>query len=335
MTEPVAGKAFEKLSDLNVLWVHNNGTRAVGMFMWDILDAVRSDVKVDEFLVSVAPSWKAAFKYCLSLRKASRQYDIVHAQYGSFVGFVASWSRCPVLLTLRGTDFYLARNSKGNATFGGYLRRLMTYVSCFRATAVTVMSDRMAHELRNWPLMKRKRIYVVPDAVGKMFVPDGVVTDSAFLFQEGDPLKVFVGSLKSDNPIKRTWILEKAANICCMVGVPVTLSVVSNVAREEVKLAIMAADVLASASVHEGWPNVVKEGLLCGLPYISTDVSDLREMRTQSLGSRVVHGSPEDFALAFIDASIYRRWKSPYCSFHPQSPHKKYLVLYISIWARK
>jgi len=37
-------------------------------------------------------------------------------------------------------------------------------------------------------------------------------------------------------------------------------------------------DLILLTSTHEGWPNIVKEGLACNIPFVSTDVSDLSEI---------------------------------------------------------
>ena len=55
-------------------------------------------------------------------------------------------------------------------------------------------------------------------------------------------------------------------------------------------------------SLHEGWPNFVKEGLAAGKRFVSTDVSDLPDVvNFNRTNCRVVSRNKNDFARAIVD----------------------------------
>lgn len=79
-------------------------------------------------------------------------------------------------------------------------------------------------------------------------------------------------------------------------GIP-SITFVGEVASDMVPLWMNASDVLALTSREEGSPTVVKEALACGLPVVSTDVGDVREV-VHGTPSLVVLGEPEGFSRA-------------------------------------
>jgi glycosyltransferase involved in cell wall biosynthesis len=76
-------------------------------------------------------------------------------------------------------------------------------------------------------------------------------------------------------------------------------------ARSDAPAILKQCDVQLMTSCREGFPNVVLEGMVLGVPVVSTDYSDIRHIlprKKQVVGSR----SPEDLAGAIIDAANER-----------------------------
>jgi glycosyltransferase involved in cell wall biosynthesis len=63
-----------------------------------------------------------------------------------------------------------------------------------------------------------------------------------------------------------------------------------------------AADFTVLSSDSEGLPNVLRESLACGTPYVTTDVGDIREIDTGHSGKFVSPGNARLFAEAILGA---------------------------------
>ena len=65
------------------------------------------------------------------------------------------------------------------------------------------------------------------------------------------------------------------------------LRVATDLPHESMPLFVAACDLILCTSENEGWPNCVKESLSCGVPFVATDVSDLRDIAAQEPSCRV------------------------------------------------
>ena len=67
-------------------------------------------------------------------------------------------------------------------------------------------------------------------------------------------------------------------------GVNCQLKIASNLGVNEVISNLDIATLVLLTSYKEGWPNVIKEGLSRGVPFVSTDVSDLKKIVSMTKG---------------------------------------------------
>jgi teichuronic acid biosynthesis glycosyltransferase TuaC len=306
-----------------VLWVHNS-PKEQRMFLWDLFGALPSRISVSEVAVPLRPSPKAMWATIQEIRAASVGHDAVHAQFGSLVGFLSAFTGRPFILSLRGTDFYVLPSRTAGAWLEARLRQALTYLACLRADRIVVMSRRMRRELRRWPLLSSKRVTVIIDPIGEEFV-ERVQCQRLI---DAPPFRVFMGSLSAANPVKRTWLVESAVNLCAGAGLPVSLNIVSGVPRSKVREEMLESDLVVLTSTHEGWPNIIKEGLACGLPFVATDVSDLGELCSPETPNRLVEADELDVALAIVDALARRDTGSALADILPEAVGLKHLILY-------
>ena len=291
---------------MKILWVHNFGA-AGGFFMKDIkqVSEWNGDWKIESLDFPVSPRLRDLPKLIKEVRRAASYCDLVHAQFGSLVGFCSAFSGKPLITTIRGSDYYHYPAPNFIGQLGSCLRQLLSYVAMIRSTAIICMSERNKSEIRNMLFLNNKCVQVVSDPAGLEFWP--VTTAELQKSENKTRFRLFVGSLHFDNPIKRVGLIASAVEVCRDLGLNIELVTLSGAPRSEVRASMAKCHAVVLASVYEGFPNVVKEGLLLGLPFIATDVSDLKSLALISGRGIIVDSSRLGLACGMIEA---------YYSFH-------------------
>ena len=144
-----------------------------------------------------------------------------------------------------------------------------------------------------------KRIVIIPSSIdlSHFTATDKKAARQVLSLPAGDPLVIFVGRIapvknlpfllnafrliQQRLPNSRLLIVgdgESAAQVVSQASRMKHVTFVGAVPPAAVPLYLSAADVLALCSIEEGSPTVVKEALACGLPVVSTDVGDVRQV---------------------------------------------------------
>lgn len=314
-----------------VLWVHNT-PKVDGMFLGDVKEGLVSLVSIKEAVIPLRPTIASALALIAELRQSEQDVDLVHAQFGSLTGLLASFTKKPSILSLRGTDFYRLPSRSIFGRIESFARQLMTFIACLRADVIIVMSNRMRRELLGWPFMTARQIVVIPDPIGKEFWEHRTLDREPANWNV--PFEILVGSLMAANPVKRTWLVERAVALCQTAGLQVTLNVMSGMPRKDVLSSMQAADLIALTSTHEGWPNIIKEGMALGVPFISTDVSDLADYCLLESPNKIVIPSVLDISLAIVDAMVAKSTKDNLSLWLTEVVAIKHFIVYLYINAR-
>lgn len=85
------------------------------------------------------------------------------------------------------------------------------------------------------------------------------------------------------------------------LGLKANAQLVGHVAAQDVAGHLNGADVLLSASVQEGLPNVILEAFACGLPVVATDCGGVAEVVEEGTGILVPARDPDAVANALAD----------------------------------
>lgn len=245
---------------MKILIVANHNTGSFTPFIVEQVNALRSmGVEVDFFGVhgkgvsgylSNLPSLKAKIREC--------KPDLVHAHYG-LSGLLANLQRkVPVVTTYHGSDIhskglnlFLSRISIRLSAYNIFVSKGLLKISGYQGSNQIVLPCGVdAHAF--YPLERaeaRKRL--------------GWDTDAKYA--------LFAGAF--NNEVKNSQ-LAKAA----IARIPdAQLVELRGYSREQVNLAMNAANCLLMTSINEGSPVVTKEAMACGTPIVSVDVGDVKD----------------------------------------------------------
>jgi hypothetical protein len=320
-------------SHMRVQWIHNYYRHDIGMFMWDIYERLNShpDCIVDEVSLPVVRTFIDLFNAFKTKLSGDTCYDVIHSQCGALVGvFSGRANGRRRIVSYRGSDIYW-RFGNTKDQFTGYLRCVLSWWAGLRSDTIVVMSHAMHSKVRNWPFFAKKAIHIIPDPAGALYWPGASADIFDAILRHG--WQVVIANYIHDSPIKRTRIICDAVELCESIGMPVTLNALSGQTREAVRDAIVASDVVAIASTHEGWPNIIKEAMLSGRSFVATDVSDLRNFAMAEDTNHIVSAHPLDFACAWVD-QIAAKILAPHgiapnlAQFHPDVAVLKHVLMY-------
>lgn len=291
---------------LKILWVHsfNSKVESSGVFMKQLLSEItKSDgIKIDLF--ETGPINILTFiGLILKINRLSKKYDIIHSQYGSGCGFVSSFCKQRKLITLRGTDWYRYRTNNLTGKIKSYIIYKLTNNSLSRFDLIITVSERMSKEVRED--FKSKQILTVPDGIN-LDKFSSIERNKARekIGINGKNKIVLFSSVTDNNPVKRHQLSIEAFNEAKLLLPNLELLYMHNISHDLVPYYINSSDLILLTSTHEGWPNIIKEGLACNIPFVSTDVSDLRKISSKTSLCYICSDTPKEIASKMIESLL-------------------------------
>lgn len=244
---------------MKVLIVANHNKGFFTSFIVEQADALRQvGVEFDFFGVR----GKGALGYLSNrknlLKKIKKfQPDIIHAHYG-LSGLLANLQRkVPVITTYHGSDIHTG----GTILF---LSKLSIWLSAYNIFVSKRLSDQSGYH--------GKKKAIIPCGINcTVFHPVNRDEARRQLHWDLDGVYIlFAGAF--DNEVKNSPLAKAATSL--VQGAK--LMELRGYTREEVCLAMNAANCLLVTSFREGSPLVCKEAMACGTPVVSVDVGDVK-----------------------------------------------------------
>ena len=228
--------------------------------------------------------------------RIAADFDVVHAQFGSACALATTGCGRPAAVSLRGSDWNVYSGSAHPLWLHTRVARSMTLVALRGFHAVVCVSHRIAQEVPRY-CRTDAEVLVLPSAIDLSLWPEALLARH----ERRRAYRVLFTSVSVANPIKREWLLERAVAIASARIGQIEVVRATGIPHQEMPALVASCDAVACTSESEGWPNSVKEGLACGIPFIATDVSDLRDIANVEPACRVVVSDPAVFADALCE----------------------------------
>lgn len=306
---------------MKIAWVHSfdlSENENAGIFMFQLMKSLRKKgVFIDDFYTGhINPL--TIRKIIKRLKENIKGYDLIHAQYGSGCSFVTSAIPGSKLLTLRGSDWYVGKNSDNLKTYlHSRASVFLSKLSLKKFNRVITMSDEMAASVRQY-VSGGTRVDTIVDGIDlkKFQLSDPLLSRKCF-DKYDETFWVLFSSVTKGNPIKRYELAEKAFLEAKKRIPELTLKYMNGISHNDTPNFINACNIILLTSTHEGWPNIIKEGLALNKPFVSTNVSDLKSIAINENSCTIVEEGNElemifNLANGIIKAFHYLKSNKPY-----------------------
>lgn len=289
---------------MKVLWTHNFNPEIPnsGRFMHILAEGVRREgVDIEVMYLGALGSVNRIRRARLEVMHRSKLFDITHAQFGSACALVSAAARNIKVVSLRGSDWHRYRADNWPEYRHGILAVLFTRIALGSFNGVLVMSRRMASEVRA-TLHPDVPLQILADPVDtSKFVPKNRQDARRELgFGDDNSPWVLFTTLSETNPVKRPDLARRAMEIAAKSVPGLKLKVATGLDHASMPTFVSACNIVLCTSTHEGWPNSIKEALACGLPFVSTDVSDLADIGRQHPSCVISSGDPLELSAAIL-----------------------------------
>ncbi len=250
--------------------------------MYEYYNFIKSEKSLNVELEYIPPFYKIKDIISLLFKYLNSSNFIFHSQYGSFCGLFVAFLPGKKLITLRGSDLIKIREGTVLEKFHSRIAVFMTFLSLNRYKTILLMSESMLNLI---PLKLQNRVLIHTDPLDfKKFKPldKNYFRKKHFptFFNSNVKLVLFT-SINISNPIKRYYLASNSVNFANDILGYEGFKLLSahDINHLDMCEIYNAVDIVLLTSTHEGWPNCIKEALACNVPFVSTDVSDLKLLK--------------------------------------------------------
>lgn len=245
---------------MRILIVANHNTGRFAPFVTEQVKAIRDKGEDVDFYGVHGYGITGYLSNIGALKAKIREYQpqVIHAHYG-LSGLLANLQRSvPVITTYHGSDIH----SKG--------LNLILSKMCMRLSAYNIFVTRHLQKQAGY------------HGSNQCVQPCGIDTKTIFAMDCNEARKQLGWSLETkyvlfssafDNAVKNSALAKAAVDKLHAVQ----LVEMKGFTRQQVNLALNAANCILMTSHREGSPQVIKEAMACGTPIVTVNVGDVKE----------------------------------------------------------
>jgi teichuronic acid biosynthesis glycosyltransferase TuaC len=287
----IAHKIAHKIEDVSpkrILWLHNfdmsgenNVTGCYVTSFYNSFVKLNSDFSVKLIYVGKL-NYKNLFHVIKVVLLQKKNYDLLHCQYGSMLGLLVSiLAPHKTVISLRGSDFYSLKLSR-NINLSEYIHSKASYfltrLSFLFCKNYIVMSEKMKLSSPNF---YHKNTAVIPDPVRDSFLRKKYIYNYRAKIKRGVNIGFIAANPNSS--VKNLNLAEEAYKFFSKNNKG-NFKIYYGLNPNSINKVYDNLDILLLTSQHEGFPNVIKEAIYAGVPFVSTDVSDLQKYADLGFG---------------------------------------------------
>jgi teichuronic acid biosynthesis glycosyltransferase TuaC len=204
--------------------------------------------------------------------------DLVVTYYGTMLAAISRLAAgsLPFVVTFRGSDLLGSANPGWKWRLrDGFGHRLSIWAAN-GSRQIIVNGSGLLHAL---PGRLQPRAHNLPNGINtQVFSPiPPEIARQRLGWPLGEKVILFNAGTGSGQVVKNLPLAENVLSILKHRLPQVRLEIISTCTREEVCLRMNACDCLLVTSLHEGSPDLVKEGMACNLPVVSVPCGDVLE----------------------------------------------------------
>ncbi|MUK65330.1 glycosyltransferase [Aliivibrio fischeri] len=240
-----------------------------GIFVKELVLSLKKYCRTSPLVFNIDEQIDSKLKYILSIKRLykfirTNECKIINIHFGlSFIPLFILYpyiflKKIKLVLTLHGSDL-----------MGGRFVNLISNTAIMLSHSAIIVSQKMKGHV--WKVNHHK-LKVIPCGVDGMF---------KYANREGwdknKKLNIIFPSNPS-RPEKNYYLFKQLVLSLENQGIDVNEIIFDNLDRKQILEHLTSSNVLFLSSLREGSPQVVKEAVLTGLPVISTDVGDVRDI---------------------------------------------------------
>lgn len=285
---------------MRILWTHNfdPDNPAKGVFMRTAAEGLSArGIEVQLEYLGNLRSPAQLLRARTHVRSMASSFDLVHAQFGSACAWATSFAEgAHRLLSLRGSDWHTFDSTRGFLYYHTRLASRLTKMTLRAYDRILVESQRMAAEVAEFAPYAQIAVVTAPVDLERFVPCDRRAAKARQGFPDCSEKWILFTSVNARNPIKRSKLAHRAFELAQARRGNLRLRLATDIDPRSMPQFVSACDLVLCTSVYEGWPNSVKEALACDVPFVATDVSDLRDIARNDSRCRVCPPDAEAIA---------------------------------------